>query len=98
MTPEEREAAYQRHHTPGQSWVVDELRLIRCEDDAVLVLRGTEFSHFTPAGKRTEHVAHPADYVRLAREAFRLPALPMEEGVRAWAALAGPSPVVEAVG
>ncbi|HEY7295522.1 MAG TPA: arylamine N-acetyltransferase, partial [Dehalococcoidia bacterium] len=30
-----RESAYQRHHTPGTSWVVDSLTLVRCAPEAV---------------------------------------------------------------
>ena len=88
----EREAAYQRHHTPGESWVVDRPRLVRCEDDAVFTLRGDEFTHFTDGGKRTERINDPGEYARLTAEIFRLPALPIAAALRACAELAKSTP------
>jgi hypothetical protein len=71
------------------SWVVGSLTLIRCEEEQVFLLRDEEFSHFTPAAKRTERVSGLADYTRLAAEVFRLGALPIADGVGAWRALTG---------
>ena len=85
----EREAAYQRHHTPGESWVVDRPRLVRCEADAVLSLNGEEFTRFTDGGKRAERIGDPGEYARLATEIFRLPALPILEGFRARSEMVG---------
>ncbi len=90
--PSEREAAYQRHHTPGESWVVGTLTLIRCEEEQVFVLRDEELSHFTNGGKRTERVSEPARYAQLASEVFRLPALPIADGLAAWRELTPASP------
>jgi arylamine N-acetyltransferase len=78
--PAVREAAYQRHHTRGASWVVGEIRLIRCGPEEVVVLRDGELSRHTPSGKRVERVP-PADYPRLAAEVFGLPALPVREAL-----------------
>jgi len=87
--PEEQEAAYRRHHLPGESWVTGSLRLIRCEEDRVLSLHDDELVHFTPAGKRAERVEGAARYRQLAAELFRLPGLPIVEGLRARSELAG---------
>lgn len=83
-TREEQEAAYQRHHTRGESWVTGSLTLIRCDEEAVFVLRDAELSHYTGRGKTLEHVSELSRYSELAREVFRLPALPVHEGVEAW--------------
>jgi N-hydroxyarylamine O-acetyltransferase len=81
--PDLRAAGYQRHHTLGDSWVVGTLTLIRCLGDEVCLLRDRDFTRFTPSGKQTAYVAEPAEAARLAAEVFRLPALPVEEGLRA---------------
>jgi arylamine N-acetyltransferase len=78
-----RQAAYQRHHTRGQSWVVDSLVLVRCEPDVVWTLRNDEFRAFRSDGKSVERVSEPAAYRRLAAEVFGLPGLPIEAARRA---------------
>ena len=78
------EAAYQRHHTPGETWVTGSLTIIRCEEEQVVLLRDEELSHFSTAGKRSERISTLADYARVAAETFKLPALPIAEGVGAW--------------
>jgi arylamine N-acetyltransferase len=83
-SPAERDAAYRRHHTPGESFVLGSVTLIRCDDEQVVVLRDDQLTRFTPAGKRNEAVTTDADYARLAAEQFGLPGLPIGEGVRAW--------------
>ncbi len=88
-TPEERETAYQRHHTPGQSWVVDSPRIIRCEEDAVYQFQNGEFTRYHAEGKRSEPVSDPAAIRRLAEEVFRLPGERVLEGMRAQAAYSG---------
>lgn len=86
-----REAGYQRHHTPGETWVVGTLTLIRSEANQVFVLRDTEFTHFAPDGKRSERLAGPAEQARIAAEVFRWPALPIGEALAALAELRGAS-------
>jgi N-hydroxyarylamine O-acetyltransferase len=81
--------AYQHHQTPGATWVLDKIRLIRCEDDAVYSLTGPELTTITPAGKRTEKLADLATYTRLATETFRLPKLPVADAIRSRAEFAG---------
>lgn len=75
-----REAAYQRHHTPGESWVVDSLRLVRCLPDEVLSLRRSELVRYTPRGKETRPISDP---VAVAAEVFDLPDLPVAAALRA---------------
>jgi N-hydroxyarylamine O-acetyltransferase len=75
--------AYQHHQTPGATWVLDKIRLIRCEDDAVYSLTGSELTTITPAGKRTEEVSDLAACTRLATETFRLPNLPINKAADA---------------
>jgi arylamine N-acetyltransferase len=76
-TAEAREAAFQRHHIRGESWVVDRLTLIRCQDDEAWILRDGRLTHSTGAGKTVESVDQPDSYERLAAEVFHLPALPI---------------------
>jgi len=72
-----REAIYRRHHVPGESFVIGELRLVRCTEEAVYSLRGLELTCFTAQGKRTERLVGRADYARVARDRFDRPALPI---------------------
>jgi N-hydroxyarylamine O-acetyltransferase len=74
-----REAAFQRHHTPGQSWVVDKLVLTRSAEDEVWSLRDAELRHFTPEANTVEPISTPPDYARLAATLFGLPALPIDQ-------------------
>ena len=67
-----RESAYQHHHTPGQSWVVDSLTLTRCDADEVWSLRNDELRHFTPDGKSERRIGEPEEYARLAAEVFNV--------------------------
>ncbi len=82
--PVAQAAAYQRHHRRGETWVTGSLTMIRCQDEQVVLLRDGELSRFSAAGKRTERISTLAAYTRLAAEAFRLPAMPIGEGVDAW--------------
>lgn len=80
--PSDVEAAYQRHHTIGESWVVDDLKLIRCEPDRLSMFRAGELTTFTPSGKHTEH-ARPTPTIA-AR--FGMPNLPLADAAAAVAA------------
>lgn len=86
---DQRQAAYQRHHTPGQSWVVGTLRLVRCEEQTVYALRGDEFTRFTREGKCVERVAEPAAYAQLGADVFKLPGSMIEQARLALVAFAG---------
>jgi arylamine N-acetyltransferase len=82
--PRQRAAAYQRHHTPGESWVVDDLTLIRLREDEVWSLRRGQLTQFTADGKRSEPASR-TDCARLAAEVFEMPNLPVDEALRALA-------------
>jgi hypothetical protein len=82
-----RDAAYQRHHTPGQSWVVDSVRMIRCEHDQVWVLRDGQLTWITADETRVELMGDRAAYLSAAVEVFGLPRLPMAAGLDALQAL-----------
>ena len=79
--PAVREAGYQRHHTPGQSWVVDSLTLIRCTPAEVLVLRDDEFTRYTAEGKQRQPVD---DHAALVRGALGLPNFAIDDALRRW--------------
>jgi N-hydroxyarylamine O-acetyltransferase len=83
-----RQAAYQRHHVPGESFVVSSLTLVRCEEHQVLQLRNHEFTRHTDDGKEKIQIAEPEEYARIVAEEFRLPAMRILEAVDAWQELA----------
>jgi arylamine N-acetyltransferase len=76
-----REAAYQRHHTRGQSWVVDTLTVIRCTETDVWSLRNTTLTHFTASGKSVSMCDSEADYRRTLSQIFCLPNAPIERAL-----------------
>jgi N-hydroxyarylamine O-acetyltransferase len=78
-----RELAFQRHHIRGQSWVVDNLTLIRCIDGEVWSLRDDRLTHYTAAGKQTETLVADAAYCQAAAQHFNLPAAPIEQALAA---------------
>jgi arylamine N-acetyltransferase len=78
-----RADAYRRHHTRGQSWVVDNLTLVRCTETAVWSLRDDRVTHYTDGGKETFAVASPAEYQRLVSEVFGLPNAPVSDALGA---------------
>jgi arylamine N-acetyltransferase len=75
------DAAYQRLHTLGQSWVVDTLTLIRCGDSDVWTLRDSTLSHFTADGKSVSSCDSIGDYRRAVAEIFELPNAPIEQAL-----------------
>ncbi len=81
-TEERRVAAYQRHHTFGESWVVDALRLVRCWDDEVVSVTGNELTRFTPAAKTVERLTDLASYERMAADLLGAPNLPIAEAMQ----------------
>ena len=76
-------AAYQRHHSFGESWVVDSLRLVRCWDDEVVSVTGNELTRFTAAGKTVGRLTELAAYERMAADLLGTPGLPIAEAMRA---------------
>lgn len=82
-----RVAAYQRHHTYGQSWVVDRLRMIKWDGDrACYSITGNELTTITEAGKETRRLEQIEDFEQMAADLFRVPDLPLRE---AWAVRPG---------
>jgi arylamine N-acetyltransferase len=86
---QDRDLAYQRHHRPGEGWVVGSLRLVRCLEDEVLQLAAHEFTRFTQAGKHSEEVYGVRRYRELVADVFGAPQLPIAAGLRAWSELTG---------
>jgi arylamine N-acetyltransferase len=78
-----REAAYQRHHTPGQSWVVDSLRIMQCNEDEVGLIRDKRFTRFRSAGKQVQQIEDRAAYIRIVADVLGMPALPVGVAVDA---------------
>ena len=85
------EASYQRLHTPGYAWVVDNLVVVRCTEDALFRLRGGTLTRVSAAGSTATPLAAPADYERAVREVVGLPRLPVAESLAAFAAIAPPA-------
>jgi arylamine N-acetyltransferase len=79
-----RQIAFQRHHIPGESFVVSSLTLVRCEEHQVLQLRNHEFTRHTVAGKQKRQITDPEEYAHLVAEEFRLPAMPIVEAAATW--------------
>ncbi|MBV8713644.1 MAG: arylamine N-acetyltransferase [Chloroflexi bacterium] len=78
-----RVEAYRRHHTRGQSWVVDNLTLIRCTDTDVSSLRDNRVTHYTADGKQTFELSSRAEFERIIAETFGLPSAPIGEALEA---------------
>jgi N-hydroxyarylamine O-acetyltransferase len=88
QAPEDREAAYQRHHRPRETWVTNAMVLIRSCEDEVRVFRNGDEQRYTPQGKRSSRVEDPEGWARLPAS-LGLPALPIREIAHAWAAING---------
>lgn len=82
----ERDAAYRRHHVPGESFVISLLSVVRSTPDAVYALRGDTLTTFRDAGKQVEQLVEDDAYVHVASTLLDLPRLPILE---ARAVLAG---------
>ncbi len=80
-TEAERETAYQRHHLRGQSWVVDNLTLVRCTDSAVWSLRDNRLTSFTRDGKEVREITSRADFHAIAADLFALPQAPIDRAL-----------------
>jgi arylamine N-acetyltransferase len=87
-----QQAAYQRHHTPGQSWVVGELWMVRCREDAVHAFRNGRYTQYTGQAKNVGQIP-PEAWSSLGRDVFEIPELPVAE---AQAALRDRAPVTGA--
>ena len=90
ISTELRSSAYQHHHTPGASWVIDLPRVVGCDDANVYRLIGTEYTHFTTEQKFSKHVPDAKAFGQLAIEPFGLPWLPVADAFQAQAELVAP--------
>jgi arylamine N-acetyltransferase len=84
----DRDIAYQRHHRAGETWVTNQIVLIRSGEDEVLVFRNGDQTRYTPDGKIAERAEDPAAWARLP-VVLGLPALPLSAAARAWALING---------
>lgn len=82
---EGRAEAFRRHHTRGQSWVVDNLTLTRCTDAEVWALRDDRLTHFTADGKTQSTLRSPAEVAGVVADQFGLPNAPVAEALAALA-------------
>ncbi len=85
---EDREVAYQRHHRVGETWVTGQVVLVRVGEDEVRVFRDGALTRYRPGGKVAERIEGGAAWARLPA-LLQLPALPLAQVVRAWAAING---------
>lgn len=88
ISTELRSSAYQHHHTPGASWVIDLPRIVGCDDANVYRLIGSDYTHFTAEQKQSAHVPDADAFARLAIAPFDLPLLPVADAFLAQAELA----------
>ncbi len=82
-TDEERDAGYQRHHIPGETWVVGSITLVRFLDGNVLALRDGRFTRYEDAGKQSFEVTTDAEYAHHLLDDLRWPELPVDDALRA---------------
>jgi arylamine N-acetyltransferase len=76
-TPDDLRESYQRHHTPGYNFVMTNMVVVRCTDDALVQLRGDTFTHSTAETTTTLEVPDAAEAARLVRDVIGLPGLPI---------------------
>jgi len=88
QSPEDRVAAYQRHHRPRETWVTNSLVLIRSREEEVLVFRNMDQHRYTRQGKVSSRVEDPEGWARLPG-LLGLPGFPVREVVQAWAEING---------
>ena len=79
--PQTIEAAYQRHQMAGETWVVGNITLVRCTEEAVHRLRDDELVTHASGGKKVERLGSRSEYEAAAREVFGLPGLPIAEAL-----------------
>jgi arylamine N-acetyltransferase len=86
-TDEDRDVGYQRHHIPGETWVVGTVTLMRYfhgEDESEVVsLRDGRWNRFREGEKYTAEVLTDDEYQELIADALRWPELPVKEALQA---------------
>ena len=94
-TDEDRHEGYQRHHVPGESWVIGSITLMRYfqTEDEVVALRDGRFTRYRSGEKHSAPVEADEDYAHYVREDLRWPELPVLEALAGLRALAGSEPL-----
>jgi N-hydroxyarylamine O-acetyltransferase len=84
--PELQERAYQNHHTPGKTWVIGSITVVRNMQDRLEQLKDDTLVTHTAGGKSVRRLESVADYEEVAADVFGMPGLPIAEGVayRTW--------------
>ncbi len=82
---EDRDAGYQRHHIPGETWVVGTITLMRYfdRDGEVVSLRDGRWTRFREGEKHSAEVLTDAEYEQLVADELRWPELPVVEALEA---------------
>jgi hypothetical protein len=89
-SPEARNAAYQRHNTPGESWVLGDIVMVSyLEDGNIAAIRDGAFTLYSDQGKDSRKLTSRADYVRAVREDMALPKVPIGLGLEALSQIKG---------
>jgi N-hydroxyarylamine O-acetyltransferase len=88
-TDEERDVGFQRHHIPGETWVIGGISLVRFVDGEVLALRSKRFTRYGAADKQSMDVLTSAELERIVREELGWPELPIGEALAALDSLQG---------
>jgi arylamine N-acetyltransferase len=83
--------SYQRHHTPGYNFVMTNMVVVRCTEDALFQLRGDTFTHSTAEATTVSPVPDAAEACRLVRDVIGLPGLPIERTLALLASLQPPA-------
>jgi arylamine N-acetyltransferase len=85
-----RETAYQKHHeVPARSFVMSNLRMVRCKPNWVASLLDHQLSIYGPVGRTSEEVFGLRRYREIVGDLFNAPNLPIDDGLRAWTAITG---------
>ena len=81
--PETREVGYQRHHIPGETWVIGSITLVRYLNGDVLALRDGRFTRYgADTSKQTLEVVSDAALERHVVEDLGWPELPVANAIQ----------------
>jgi arylamine N-acetyltransferase len=88
---EDVEAAYQRHHVAGQTWVTNTFTFVLYRDAGaeVLALREGRVTRYRTGAKHVTALGTPGDYERFFRKDVGWPGLPVREALAALEAIRG---------
>jgi arylamine N-acetyltransferase len=84
-TEEVRDAGYQRHHIPGETWVIGSITLMRYFDveASVVALRDGRITLYDGEGKQSAEVQSDDELARRVVEDLRWPELPVVRAAQA---------------